>query len=299
MTHKAEIIQSRLGGFGGSDAKMFLKVGRKGIESLSETDKKRIAVALGQIPYQETFTSKAMEAGNEFEESLKNSYYRKLESNPRIVSRRKYKNFIIFAHPDFVNDLRVGSKAGLYIKEAKYTIADINQTAKDYEAQLQWYYMLDTEVRGVELVKGTQGESFGNIEFMKITKDITMIEYLLQGIQLIDDFCDTFIYEPKDEWSVTDLLPFEQQDAQLMHNYLSEIKELQEKADYHKQRLLETLIENNVKSLKSDNYTLTVVPEGVTSRFDKAKLFKENPELNESDYVKQSKRSAYLKISLK
>ena len=74
---------------------------------------------------------------------------------------------------------------------------------------------------------------------------------------------------------------------------------MQEKADYHKQRLLETLIENNVKSLKSDNYTLTVVPEGVTSRFHKAKLFKENPSLNESDYVKQSKRSAYLKISLK
>ena len=54
MTHKTEIITSRKGGFGGSDAKMFLKVGKNGIESLSETDKMRIAVALGQIPYKET-----------------------------------------------------------------------------------------------------------------------------------------------------------------------------------------------------------------------------------------------------
>ena len=293
MTHKAEIIQSRLGGFGGSDAKMFLKVGRKGIESLSETDKKRIAVALGQIPYQETFTSKAMEAGNEFEAWIAKTVYKEPEwiNNKRLESENiKPKNFKVFAHSDFVNAEKV-------VIEAKYTSSGLNKTLKDYEAQIQWYYMLNSP--SVFLLKGNQGEPFHVYAQFKTFKDHSIIKDLLKGIQLIDDFCDTFIYEPKDEWSVTDLLPFEQQDAALMHNYLSEIKELQEKADYHKQRLLETLIENNVKSLKSDNYTLTVVPEGVTSRFDKAKLFKENPSLSESDYVKQSKRSAYLKISLK
>ena len=299
MTHKSKIISSRSIGLGGSDARMVLKVGRKGIESLSETDKKRIAVALGQIPYQETFTTKAMEAGNEFEDNLAKTKLKNFESNPKLRGTRKYKNFEVFAHPDFLNDVRVGANSGLHIIEAKYTSSDIDKTAKDYEAQLQWYYMLDPNVRNVELWKGTQGESLEGVRIMTIPKEPVTIEYMLKGVAIIDDFCDDFIYEPKDEWSVTDLLPFEQQDAQLMHNYLSEIKELQEKADYHKQRLLETLIENNVKSLKSDNYTLTVVPEGVTSRFDKAKLFKENPSLSESDYVKQSKRSAYLKISLK
>ena len=104
MTHKAEIIQSRLGGFGGSDARMFLKVGRKGIESLSETDKKRLAVMMGQIPYQETFTTKHMMAGNEFEAWLFENKFTKehnYKSNERIYSDKKYNNFIIFAHPDF------------------------------------------------------------------------------------------------------------------------------------------------------------------------------------------------------
>ncbi len=299
MTHKTEIITSRKGGFGGSDAKMFLKVGKNGIESLSETDKMRIAVAMGQIPYKETFTTKAMQAGNEFEEALANSYFRKLESNPRIVSRRKYKNFTIFAHPDFVSDLRVGNRAGLYIKEVKYTIADINQTAKDYEAQLQWYYMLDTEVRSVELVKGTQGESFGDIEFMEIRKDAVMIDYLLQGIQLIDDFCDTFVYEQKEEWSVEDLLPFEQLDAQIMYNCLHEIKLLEEQVKEYRERMLNVLLDNNVKSLKHDKYTLSVVGESIRSTFDKKQLLADHPEINESDYLKNSIVKPFLKINLK
>ena len=292
--HKAKIIKSRAKGLGGSDSRMILKVGRKGIESLSETDKRRLAVALKQIEFEETFTTNAMSEGNNFEDWVsENIYTEKLGwlNNERLESESiKPKNFRIFAHSDFINNNNI-------VIEAKYTKSDLSQTISDYIAQLQYYYMLGANE--VRILKGTQGIRFDDYEEKAIDKDESVIKDLLKGIQLIDDFCDTFIYEPKDEWSVTDLLPFEQQDAQLMHNYLSEIKELQEKADYHKQRLLETLIENNVKSLKSDNYTLTVVPEGITSRFDKAKLFKENPDLNESDYVKQSKRSAYLKISLK
>jgi len=44
---KREIVETRKGGFGGSDAKMFYKVGLKGLSALSDTDKRRIAVALG------------------------------------------------------------------------------------------------------------------------------------------------------------------------------------------------------------------------------------------------------------
>ena len=51
MTHQKEIEQSRIGGFGGSDAKMFYKVGLKGMSALSATDMKRIAAAKGLQPY--------------------------------------------------------------------------------------------------------------------------------------------------------------------------------------------------------------------------------------------------------
>ena len=39
--HEQEIATSRVGGLGGSDAALVYKIGRSGIEGLSNTDKKR------------------------------------------------------------------------------------------------------------------------------------------------------------------------------------------------------------------------------------------------------------------
>lgn len=307
MTHKTEIITSRKGGFGGSDAKMFLKVGKNGIESLSETDKMRIAVALGQIPYKETFTTKAMQAGNEFEEWIGKHVLTDYESNPRICAKEKYRNFSIFAHPDFVNDRpdhavgffgATGYKDRYSICEVKYTTADFEQTAKDYESQLQWYYMLRPSA-DVFLYKGTQGKPFEDYNFAHVEKSDNIVDAILQGINLIDDFCDTFVYEQKEEWSVEDLLPFEQTDAQVMFQCLSEIKVLEEKVKEYRERMLNVLLENNVKSLKHDKYTLSVVGESIRSTFDKKQLLADYPEINESDYLKKSIVKPFLKINLK
>ncbi len=307
MTHKTEIVATRKGGFGGSDAKMFLKVGKNGIESLSETDRMRIAVAMGQIPYKETFTTKAMQAGNDFEDWIGNNVLTYYESNPRIYAKEKYRNFDIFAHPDFVNEDTIheagnfgrnGFNSRYSICEVKYTAADFQQTAKDYESQLQWYYMLRPDA-DVFLYKGTQGEPFDFWDFCNIEKDITTVNSLIKGIQLIDDFCDTFVYEQKEEWSVEDLLPFEQLDAQVMFQCLSEIKVLEEKVKEYRERMLNVLLENNVKSLKHDKYTLSVVGESIRSTFDKKQLLADHPEINESDYLKKSLVKPFLKINLK
>ena len=140
---KQEIIATRKGGFGGSDAKMFYKVGQKGIEALSDTDKRRIAVALGQIEHIETPTTDAMEAGNEFEKWLaeniylaENVYMEEFENNFKIEPKKPLSiNFKIFAHADFFH------KADNAVIEAKYTSSDAQQTKRDYMAQLQWSFM--------------------------------------------------------------------------------------------------------------------------------------------------------------
>src|SRR5690554_5267016 len=117
---KQEIIATRKGGFGGSDAKMFYKVGQKGIEALSDTDKRRIAVALGQIEHIETPTTEAMEAGNEFEKWLAENIYTGFKNNFRIEPEKPMSvNFKIFAHADFYY-----STLGRVI-EAKYTSSDV------------------------------------------------------------------------------------------------------------------------------------------------------------------------------
>ena len=110
MDYKKEIVKSRVGGFGGSDAKMFYKVGLNGLSALSDTDKRRIAVALGQAEFVETYTTDAMEAGNEFERWLAvNSYTVETgwENNFFLTSEIiKPNNFKIFAHADFYDDVK-------------------------------------------------------------------------------------------------------------------------------------------------------------------------------------------------
>jgi len=291
---KREIVETRKGGFGGSDAKMFYKVGLKGLSALSDTDKRRIAVALGQAEYIEIPATEAMEAGNEFEMWLRSKYSEEngWESNYKLESDFiKPRNFKIFAHADFYdieNDIVI---------EAKYTTSDLETTISDYMAQLQWYYMLG--VYQVRIVKGYHGSDFEKLDEKLIEYDPNYINVLLHGISLIDDFCDTFIYQEKDEWTTFDLMPHEQAAAEVMFNYLSQIKKMEEEVEKQKAIMLDLMLKNGVKSLKSDGYTLTVVPESVRSTFDKAKLLKEHPEINESDYLKTSIVKPYLKITLK
>ena len=291
---KREIVETRKGGFGGSDAKMFYKVGLKGLSALSDTDKRRIAVALGQAEYIEIPATEAMEAGNEFEMWLRSKYSEEngWESNYKLESDFiKPRNFKIFAHADFYdieNDIVI---------EAKYTTSDLETTISDYMAQLQWYYMLG--VYQVRIVKGYHGSDFEKLDEKFIEYDPNYINVLLHGISLIDDFCDTFIYQEKDEWTTFDLMPHEQAAAEVMFNYLSQIKKMEEEVEKQKAIMLDLMLKNGVKSLKSDGYTLTVVPESVRSTFDQAKLLKEHPEINESDYLKTSIVKPYLKITLK
>jgi len=291
---KREIVETRKGGFGGSDARMFYKVGLKGLSALSDTDKRRIAVALGQAEYIEIPATEAMEAGNEFEMWLRSKYSEEngWESNYKLESNFiKPRNFKIFAHADFYdieNDIVV---------EAKYTASDLKTTISDYMPQLQWYYLLGVDK--VYLVKGYQGGPFELYDEKFIERDDKFIEILRNGISLIDDLCDEFVYHEKDEWTTFDLMPHEQAAAEVMFNYLSQIKKMEEEVEKQKAIMLDLMLKNGVKSLKSDGYTLTVVPESVRSTFDKAKLLKEHPEINESDYLKTSTVKPYLKITLK
>jgi len=298
LYYKQKIIESRVGGFGGSDAKMFYKIGTNGLSSLNDTDKRRIAVALRQAEFVETYTTNAMEEGNKFEQWLIENKYTKesfLENNFYLtlnnLSIVQPRNFKIFAHADFYdieNDTAI---------EVKYTSSDIDTTIKDYIPQLQWYYLLGVDK--VFLVKGTQGVDFKEYEERFIEKDEKIVKILINGIKMIDDFCDVFIYVEKDEWTEGDLLPHEQRAAQLMYNYLEQIKIMEAEVEKQKQMLFEVMDKNGVKSIKSDKYVLTIVPESVRSTFDKKKLLKEHPEINEADYLKTSVVKPYLKIILK
>lgn len=303
IQHQNEIERTRVGGFGGSDAKMFYKIGLKGLSALSYSDKKRIRVAKGIDEYKPVFQNEAMRKGHEFEDW----YYNKMDDDDRSAEEREFKicspeaiNFDVFAHADLydpllktVEELKFLQDPHIYTAEAQYM------------AQLQWYYML-----GVKQVMLTVGDS-NDYDLMKgvypgvnttskiVTRDEKFIEVLRGGIKLMDDNWDNLDLEIQEDWTSEDLLPFEASKVETMANCLREIKRLEALIEEKKKSLLEFMEDNGVKSINSDYYAITYVPAGTTSRFNKAKLLKDFPEIDESKYTTVSERKGYVTVKLK
>ncbi len=300
QAHQQKIEESRVGGFGGSDAKMFYKIGLNGLSALSNTDKMRIRVAKGIDEYEPIMQTEAMQKGHEFEDwfadrfggafKIFSDFMREHKVEPDVKMAR---NFNVFAHADFYN---IKKKWAVELK----CVSDVEAVQENYMAQLQWYYMIGCNRVGLivcdskydDFEDGLQGQ-------IRIAQNLNYIETLLHGIKLLDDNWDNLDLKIGDEWDESDLFPSEQKEVQLMTSYLQQIKAMEAQIEESKAKLLDMMIKSGVKSIKSDTYNITVVPPGTTSRFDKKKLLKDHPEIDEADYTTTSERKAYLKITLK
>lgn len=295
--HQQEIEQSRVGGFGGSDAKMFYKIGLNGLSALPNTDKLRIRVAKGIDEYKPIIQTEAMKKGRDFEDWFAGEF-----SEEMIGTTREYRvepdarlavNFKVFAHADLFN---IKMKSVIELK----CVSNIDTVQDDYMAQLQWYYMLGCRRVGLVICDSKFDYFAGGLQdAIEIKPNEKYIETLRNGIKLLDDNWENLDLKIGDEWDESDLFPSEQKEVQLMTSYLQQIKAMEMQIEESKARLLEMMTESGVKSIKSDSYNITVVPPGTTSRFDKKKLLADYPEINEADYTATSERKAYLKITLK
>lgn len=105
VLHQKKIEQSRVGGFGGSDAKMFYKIGLNGLSALSNTDKLRIRVAKGIDEYKPIMQTEAMQKGHDFEDWWADWFggaFRGFTREHRVEPDVKMaRNFNVFAHADF------------------------------------------------------------------------------------------------------------------------------------------------------------------------------------------------------
>lgn len=295
--HQQEIEQSRVGGFGGSDAKMFYKIGLNGLSALSNTDKMRIRVAKGIDEYKPIMQTEAMQKGHDFEDwyaywfvGTPSGITREHRIEPDVKMAR---NFNIFAHADFYN---VEDRRVIELK----CVSSVDTVQDDYMAQLQWYYMLGC--REIWLIVCDSKEEYfddGMQAPAGVNPNENYIETLRHGIKLLDDNWNDLDLKIGDEWDESDLFPSEQKEVQLMTSYLQQIKSMELQIEESKAKLLDIMTKSGVKSIKSDAYNITVVPDGTTSRFDKKKLLKDHPEINEADYTATSERKSYLKITLK
>lgn len=186
VIHNNEIQTSRIGGFGGSDAYMFLKVGRDGIGALSSTDRKRIDVAMGKTEPSYFVGNVATESGHRFEE-----YIYLLLTAPDCDVIREYKlertlspYFKTFAHADFYLP-NVGR-----VLECKFVDeVDTRKVAHRYLSQLQWYYLMGA--KEVHLVHGHgthEPYKLSALNTKKSYKDDYVQDLLLRGVKEIEKF---------------------------------------------------------------------------------------------------------------
>ena len=180
MTHENEITSSRIGGFGGSDAAMFLKIGGKGIDSLSNTDRKRISVAKGIIKPTQIDGNEAMQRGHDFEdwyhERFKNDYQREAVLSCEIGTK-----FKTFCHADFYDPKL---KKVVELKCVKEPLKALEK----YKAQLQWYYLMGANMVFLVVSDSTYFDfESGLQEPIFVEKDLEIIDLLAHGIELLSD----------------------------------------------------------------------------------------------------------------
>ena len=309
-SHQQEIENTRVGGFGGSDAALFLRIAKRGgVEGLSNTDLYRLAVAMGIKPYAPVPVTEAMQAGHRFEDSyermLKDRGDKNFEREVKIMPHKlQMQNFAVFAHADFVfytHEGRYYNSADYFdaVHECKF-IADegrcIEEVAKTYEAQLQWYYMLGVEF--VDLIRGYGDPMQPNIQRIAIEEDETIVEQLLQGIQILDNaISDGWVPEIEEE--------FIDGMSDKMQGIISEYEKLidkkttlDKKIDELKAQIAEYMTLGNVAKINTPLGVFRRTSDTIVKSFDAKRFEKENAELYKQ-YIKESTRKGFVTYTLK
>jgi len=304
---KEEILKTRLGGLGSSDAKMVASVGRTG--KLNQTARRRIAEMLNLVERKE-FSTRATEVGNEIEQAIFNAIH---DVDSRAVSNPYFKsNFLSEMYGfDIMNhiDIELITDEKVIWYEVKATIHTHEQTIDQYIDQLAWHQTLlnqkaKHESKEPVLVLAHYDTSSGISEFhpdkltvKRINKDILRrsAKEINEGLRIIYESLPGFKYLPDSVGN----LPAETHEYIDQINYLLRVaKEAEDKAEEFKERLKSEMEKYNIRTIDNEYFHCTFIPETVQSRFDSNALKKDDPETY-SRYLKNSSVKSSIKIKLK
>lgn len=318
MEHKEEIINTRVGGLGSSDAKMVVAIAERG--QLNHSDRQRIAVMLG-LAEKRQITTKAIELGNIIEDATFG-----ILNNPKSVEKmldlKEGTPFSIASNPRYTIDLPVDFRVSNHIDfeistndtliwvEHKSTIHGISQALEDYKYQLAWHAMLGTDKA---LREGKKFKLFlshydtnefdgefnaDKLSIIEVKPNLHLIDKICKGLLIINEQIPTFEWQPNEGILHASALPAEINDkCEIMADHLRKIKEMTEQVDTFKQRMCELMVANNVKSIVTDAFTITLVEQSVSTTFDKSKFAKEHPDMV-AQYEKKQTRKPYVTIKL-
>lgn len=266
--HAQEIISSRIGGIGSSDASLVYRVGLHGLSGLTASDNKRLSVMLGLTPPDDWGGNKFTNSGHLFEDYIADKFP-EWEREVKLQSAFA-RTFATFAHADFVKNGNVA--------ECKFvTTKPTGSVLKAYEAQLQWYYLLGA--KSVALVHGTgtvedadAGTEFcvSNIRVVQIERDEAYIKVLIGGIRTLDEAIASG-WKPSEATTTTfNQLPERVKDA---YNAYSRARELDDEAKALKAEAKDVIMEyfgaTGYSGINgNDGHKITAVKDKMSKRFD-------------------------------
>lgn len=324
--YKEDIIQSRIGSVGGSDAKMLSSIANNGF--VPQNAYKRLAVCKGLIAPIDIPKTKAMAFGdyieNEIFAMLSKGSEEEYQSNPLWVSKKySRENVKLICHPDIVLEDKKNNT--LYVYEVKTTKFSVEETRQTYREQLYIERLLAKELvskyKGRWTIKtflvhyNTDGVDL-DAPFEFDTQRLTINPYKF-GVAPFDvnkamDITNTFLstfneYYESDEIDYALLPQNVQTQFTQVTSYLREIKEREGKVNEFKERLYNFLSERNIKKISCDDFSFTVVAPAKSVKVDYKKLFEEEiaaktprkAKKMQNKYKKETARKGYVVIKTK
>ena len=298
--HAEEIKTSRVGGLGGSDATMVLKIGRDGLQAFSNTDVKRLRVMLGLDEPCGFGGNAATDAGHVFEDyiakRLKMIYPLGLEREAKMIGE-DFGAFKTFAHADFLT-------ASKKVIECKFVQDTTQKVLAKYYAQLQWYYYLGADC--VTLCHGVGGvEPFEVVDytFLDVPRDEQAISDIREGLRLILEYCQN-----EQAGSAPVEVDMQAKQRKLVRKYFTrkrKVDVMTAEMEQIKAELQAEMEAGNIAKvsgeLDSNNTAVLIFRKGSTRRtLDTTKALAKYPELNEQgDLWKTTTAKSSLTIQIK
>ena len=285
--YKEDIIATRVGCLGGSDAKLIQGIAIA--NKIPQSAMKRLAICKG-LTEQPQFTNPAIEFGNYVESMVFESLHsqdERWQSNPCLVSTKYSKpNCKVIDHVDFF--LQDDEKKILVLGECKGTRSTFEQTHDEYKWQLLHHYLLGCEkakelggykvkvmlchycTDGIDLTQPFEFDpSRLTVKQLRNIDKEAKTYRLADAMDIVNDFLETFdSYYDGDEIESEYLPEKVKQEFDTITTILAEIKERETKVEEFKARLFDFMSSHDIKSVKNDAWSITRVDPTESRQFD-------------------------------
>lgn len=325
-SYKADIVATRKGCVGSSDARMLMQIAAQG--SVPKSFYRRASVIKGFEEPDDSLHTQAVEFGNAMEMAIfsllqAGNGNAKYESNPLWVSERYSRpNVKCIAHPDIVFEDAEHKVINVYeVKTSRHTFAELR---KEYNAQLVYQSLVAKEyaeklgrwkVRMHLVHYNTEGldlNEYNEFDPERLTVNKVVCHNNSFNLGKAMDILDDFLSRMTQEMTETDIVDAEYlpQDVRKQFDAITamvrEIKERETKIELFKERLYGFLSERGITKVKCSEFSFTVVAPSESVQFDARAFWEkysegltaEEYEKLFDEYKKTIKKKGYVKVSL-